>query len=96
MAGARRFQRTPVNAREILIVVVLAGAAILAAALAGCPKGPASAPASPSAIDPGVAVTVSPVPLVAVRDALGSSSRYRVAAELFFKELGDSPSASRS
>ena len=79
------------TAREILIVAVLIGAAILAAALAGCPRGPASTSASPTPRDPGVAVTANPVPLVAVRDDSAASSRYRVTAELSFKELGGQP-----
>lgn len=75
----------------VLLFVVLAGCVLLAASLAGCPKSPAGTPASPTAVEPRVAVTASPTPLVATREPAGAPARYRVTADLSFKELAGQP-----
>ena len=77
--------------RESLLVLVLGVVALLVASLEGCPRSRSGNPASPTIVDPKLAVTATPVPLVAVRDSSGGPLRYRVSAQLSFKELAGQP-----
>jgi hypothetical protein len=79
------------NRGESLLVLALTAVVLLLVSLVGCPRSRSGSPVSPTIVEPKLAVIANPVPLVAVRDSSAGPLRYRVSAQLSFKELAGQP-----
>jgi acid phosphatase type 7 len=77
--------------RESLLAFVLGVVVFLVASLTGCPRNRSDSPVAPTVIESRVSVTANPVPLVAVHDSPFEPLRYRVPAQLSFRELAGQP-----